>query len=152
TASDLPPSGSAHVLVAQKAAKVASLEQSVNLADRSDADWAPPQELQTSTLPTHNSVVYATGPLHEAIELSGEFSGQLELSVNRADVDLTLALYERLPDGSYLKLFDPEVQFRVSLLRDPAHRQLLKSGARQQLQFRSGRLLSRSFAAGSRLV
>ena len=152
TASDLPPSGSAHLLVAQKAAKVASLEQSVNLADRSDADWAPPRELQSSTLPTHNSVVFATPPLHEAIELSGELSGQLELSMNRADVDLTLALYERLPDGSYLKLFDPEVQFRASLLRDPAHRQLLKSGARQQLQFRSGRLLSRSFAAGSRLV
>ncbi len=151
-ASDLPPSGSAHLLAAQKRAKLATLEQSVDLADRSDVDWSPPEELQSPVLPTHYSVVFATGPLPEAIELSGEFSGQLELALNRVDVDLTLALYQRLPDGSYLKLFDPEVEFRASYLRDPAHRQLLKSGARQLLQFRSSRLLSRSFVAGSRLV
>jgi putative CocE/NonD family hydrolase len=151
-ASDLPASAEAHVLAAQKPAKLSALEQSVNLAERADADWNAPPELQSAALPTHYSVVFATGALPQAIELSGEFSGQLELAVNRADVDLALALYERLPDGTYLKLFDPQVQFRASYLRDPAHRALLKRGARQQLQFHSNRLLSRSFAAGSRLV
>lgn len=150
--SDLAPSGSTHVLAAQKRRKAASLEQTVELADRSDAGWRAPEELQTSILPTHDSVVFATGPLPQAIELSGSFSGQLELALNRMDLDLTLALYQRLPDGSYLKLFDPEVEFRASYLRDRAHRQLLKSGTRQQLQFRSDRLFSRSFVAGSRLV
>ncbi len=151
--SDLPPSGSAHVLGAQKHAKLASLEQSVNLADRGDADWSPPAELQSSALPTRSSVVFATGPLPEAIELSGEFSGQLELALNRVDVDLTLALYQRLPDGSYLKLFTTRrYSSRPSYARDLANRHLLKSGVRQQLQFHSGRLLSRTFVAGSRLV
>ena len=150
--SDLLPSGSAHVLAAQKRRKLTSLEQSVDFADRSDVGWSPPAELQSATLPTHNSVVFATGALPETIELSGWFTGELDLSLNRADVDLTLALYQRLPDGGYLKLFDPEVEFRASYLRDRTHRQLLKSGVRQQLQFRADRLLSRSFVAGSRLV
>ena len=125
----------------------ALLAATVNFADRSDADWAPPPELQSATLPTHYSVVFASAPLRQATEFDGLFSGQLDCPSTSADVDLTLALYERLPDGTYLKLFDPAVEFRASHVRDPAHRQLLKTGARQQLKFRSDRLLSRSFAS-----
>ena len=68
------------------------------------------------------------------------------------DMDLTVALYELLPSGDYLELFDPGYEFRASYARDRVHRNLLKAGERQQLSFTSDRLTSRRLQAGSRLV
>jgi hypothetical protein len=68
------------------------------------------------------------------------------------DMDITIALYELLPSGDYLRLFDPAYQFRASYAQDRSHRHLLQAGVRQQLNFRSDRLMSRKFQPGSRLV
>jgi hypothetical protein len=68
------------------------------------------------------------------------------------DVDLNIALYERLANGDYLRLFEPACEIRASYARDRIHRHLLKSGERQQLAFTSERLTSRRLQAGSRLV
>ena len=149
-ASDLQ--SGAHLLAEQKAGQPSFVQQSVNFAERGDADWAPPTELQGASLPVHYSVLFASAPLRQAMEFDGVFSGELDLMLNKLDVDLTLALYQRLPDGSYLKLFDPAVEWRASYLRDATRRRLLISGARQQLKFRSERVLSRSLPAGSRFV
>jgi putative CocE/NonD family hydrolase len=146
------PMTEVHLLATQRPGKVGFVQQSVNFADRSDADWTPPSEVRTASIPTHYSVVFASAPFQQPTELSGVFSGQLDLLLNKVDLDLTLALYERLPDGSYLKLFDPAVELRASYARDRSHRHLLTRGARQQLLFHSDRLFSRRFAAGSRLV
>jgi hypothetical protein len=79
-------------------------------------------------------------------------SGHLDLVVNRMDVDLTVAVYELMPDGQYLALFDPVYSFRASYARDRSRRQLLRSGERQQLTFQVERLISRRVQAGSRIV
>jgi hypothetical protein len=61
-------------------------------------------------------------------------------------------LYELLPSGEYLELFDPAYEFRASYARDRVHRHLLKAGERQKVSFTSDRLTSRRLQAGSRLV
>jgi hypothetical protein len=68
------------------------------------------------------------------------------------DMDITIALYERLPDGQNLRLFDPGYTFRASYAQDRSHRHLLQAGVRQRLRFTVERLTSRRFQAGSRLV
>jgi hypothetical protein len=63
-----------------------------------------------------------------------------------------MVLYELLPNGDYLQLFDPAYEFRASYVHDHTIRQLLRAGERQQLTFKSDRLTSRTLDSGSRVV
>ena len=86
------------------------------------------------------------------MEINGLLSGLLDFTVNKMDMDITIALYEQLASGDYIRLFDPPYTFRASYAQDRSHRHLLKAGERQQLAFKSDRLTSRRLQAGSRLV
>lgn len=145
-------SGDGHVLSRQQPSKATFVRQAINFADRSDASWRPPFNIVGNDLPLHNSLKFISEPLSEAMDISGSISGRLDLTVNRMDVDLTVALYELSPNGEYLALYDPVYAFRASYARDRAHRTLLRAGERQQLNFRVERLTSRRLQAGSRIV
>ena len=147
-------SGNTHLLADLAPLRPSFIDQTVNFADRSDANWLPDAALETDKLPTHDSIVFATAPLHETTELDGLMSGQLIFTTNKPDFDFSLALYEQMSDGRYLKLYDPPDEFRASYLVDGReHRHLLQVGPmQQQLSFKSEHLLARRLAAGSRLV
>jgi uncharacterized protein len=72
--------------------------------------------------------------------------------VNKQDMDLTIALYELLPSGDYVRLFDPMYELRASYAHDRINRQLLRAGERQPLTFKSDRLTARNLQIGSRVV
>jgi uncharacterized protein len=149
---DPAPTREEHRLADKMTSRNAYLRQSVNLADRTDAGWMPPSALISSNLPLHDAVEFISDPLPQPLEISGLFSGLLDFTPNKMDMDITMALYERLPSGEYLRLFDPPYTFRASYAQDRSHRHLLQAGVRQQLRFRIERLTSRKFQAGSRLV
>jgi uncharacterized protein len=149
---DAASAGDAHLLALEKPAAAGSIRQTVNFADRSDYTWTPPFNISDPNLPLHNGLKFVSEPLPLAMELSGMFSGQLDFTVNRMDVDLNIAIYELLPSGEYLELFDPIYAFRASYARDRGHRHLLLAGERQQLSFTGERLTSRRLQAGSRVV
>ncbi|HEY6451075.1 MAG TPA: CocE/NonD family hydrolase [Steroidobacteraceae bacterium] len=142
----------AHALAQRKSLRPTFIRQTVSLSDRSDAAWAAPFNVLGKELPIHNGVKFVSDPLPQPLELNGLFSGRLDFTVNKMDMDLYVALYELTPAGDYLELFDPPFEFRASYARDRVHRHLLKAGERQQLDFRSDRLTSRKLQAGSRLV
>ena len=149
---DAAPSGDGHRLTLHKNSKAASVLQTVNLADRRDAGWTPSTDLISTSLATRNDVIFVSEPFTKPIEFSGLFSGRLDFTVNKMDVDLNIMLYERLTDGKYIRLFSPTDEIRASYARDRVHRHLLKAGERQELTFRSERMTSRRFQKGSRLV
>ena len=142
----------AHRLASKMRSKVGSVRQTVNLADRSDVGWTPSSDIVSRSLAVHNGVAFVSDPLPQSIQVNGLFSGLLDFTANKMDMDITIELYERLASGEYLRLFDPPYTFRASYAQDRSHRHLLKAGERQQLPFRSERLTSRRFQAGSRLV
>ena len=146
------PSADRNRLAGAKGPAAKFLPQTFDLADRSDADWTPPSDLVSKALKAHNGELFVSEPLQQPMEISGAITGQLDCTVNKMDVDLYVSLYELLPNGEYLELFDPSYEFRASYARDPVHRHLLKAGVRQPLPFRIGRLASRKLQAGSRLV
>ncbi|MGH8142124.1 MAG: CocE/NonD family hydrolase, partial [Steroidobacteraceae bacterium] len=150
--SDLHPGTQAHQLSPVKPKKLAFVRQTVNFADRSDAAWTASNAIRAASLPTHDSVVFATAPFRQPEQIDGLLSGQLDFRVNKFDMDVAFALYERLLDGTYVRLFAPADEYRASLLRDPSHRHLLGVGERQQLRFRGEHLMSSSLQPGSRLV
>ena len=144
--------GAPHRLAPQAPAEPLALVDTRDLRDRSDADWQPARELVLQEVPPRAGLEFVTEPFDEPIALAGRLRGELDFTINKYDVDLTLMLYEVRADGVYVKLFDPPFSFRASYARDRVHRRLLLAGLRQQLPFQSERMLGRRLAAGSRLL
>jgi putative CocE/NonD family hydrolase len=142
----------AHHLALRKPSDSTFVQHNVNLADRSDAALPPPNGIVSKSLQARNAVVFVSDPLKHSQEFGGLFSGKLDFAVNKMDMDLTIAIYELLPNGDYVQLFDPVYEFRASYVHDRTNRQLLKAGERQQLTFKSDRLTSRKLEIGSRVV
>ena len=128
------------------------VDQTANLADRSDvnSNWLP-TDIASHNVEVRNATNYVSQPLPKAIEVQGAWSGKLDLTINKMDVDLRVAAYELLPSGDYVQLFEPYI-FRASYAQDRVHRHLLKAGERQTISFKLERLTSRKLEAGSRLV
>jgi uncharacterized protein len=144
------PSGGAHRLTAVPQ-RAASMHQTIDFADRRDVDvQAPGGGVQDRALDSTNGLVFISEPLTKAVELSGLFSGHLEFIANKSDFDFQVALYELTASKDYIQL--APYWSRASYANDLAHRNLLAPGKRLSLDFRSGRLMSRQVALGSRLV
>jgi predicted acyl esterase len=84
------------------------------------------------------------------LEVSGLFSGRLDLVVNKKDFDFEIDLYELTPNGEYVQL--APFWARASYLGHQGRRVLLTPGRRVHLDFRSIRLMSRRLEKGSRVV
>jgi putative CocE/NonD family hydrolase len=138
--------GDAYRLVTTRAAPDSSVVQTVDLADRSDIDRAPPD----TGLDTWNGVRFDSDPLDAPVEISGRFSGLLDVETNKRDFDLTIGLFAVTPSGQWHAL--SYLVARASHLRDLRARTLLEPGRRVRLPVASGRLTSRTLPAGSRLV
>jgi hypothetical protein len=124
----------------------------VDLAERSDPALPLPNGIVSKSLQIRNAVVFVSEPLKHAQEVAGLFAGKLDFTVNKQDVDLSIAIYELLPGGDYVQLFDPVYELRASYAHDRINRQLLRAGERQQLTFKSDRLTGRKLDVGSRVV
>jgi hypothetical protein len=151
----LEPTPGAEVLnklVTEKSPASAFLPQLFDLADRSDVGWRPSAFIVTRSLKPPNGELYVSEVLKQPLEIAGLLTGSLDFTVNKMDMDLSISLYELRPDGEYINLFDPAYAFRASYSRDRVTRHLLRAGQRQQLAFRSERLMGRKLAAGSRVV
>jgi len=156
-----PRSGNSYRLRQQSLVNDEIIEQTVDLANRSDVNWTSPtdnpidQALDTwniidSKPNIGHSIEFVSEPFDKPFEVSGLFSGTLDFITNKRDFDLGITLFELTPKGEYSQLSYCWV--RASYVRDRSHRQLLDPGKRQLLVIRSGRLTSKQFQAGSRLV
>jgi putative CocE/NonD family hydrolase len=141
-----------HHLTQRKPSRAAAVRQTVSLTDRKDFAWMAPADFTSRNLATHNAMIFLSEPLAKTTEFNGLFSGSLDFTINKMDMDLNVTLYELLPSGDYIYLFNPTCEFRASYARDRAGRHLLRAGERQQLTFKSERMTSRQLQPGSRLV
>jgi putative CocE/NonD family hydrolase len=153
---DWATTGYANLMSDSLRSDTAYVRQTVDLADRRDADaiTAPPTggPIAGAAPGARNQLVFVSEPLAQPLELGGLFTGHLDFIINKRDVDLTMALYERLASGETVSLFEPAHEFRASNAGDRSHRHLLRAGVRQQLDITSERLTSRMLQSGSRLV
>jgi putative CocE/NonD family hydrolase len=140
-----------HAYRMSAAATAAAIPLSVDFSDRRDVDAQTlGGEVQDKALDSSNGLVFISEPLGTPTEMSGLFSGHLELIANKSDFDFQISLYELSPEGDYIQL--APYWSRASYVQDLAHRNLLIAGTRQSLDFRSVRLMSRQLKTGSRLV
>ena len=124
----------------------------MSYADRKDSAWMPPTDFISRSLAPRHGTIFVSEPLSRASTFNGLFSGRLDFTVNKMDMDLNISLYELLANGDYVRLFSPTYEIRASYAADRTHRRLLKAGERQKLSFRSERLTSRQLQPGSRIA
>jgi hypothetical protein len=121
-------------------------EQTVDLKDRSDAQ----RTVAPGQLDTWLGAAYESEPLPQGAELCGEVTGQLHLTTNKRDFDLSIAVYQKRADGSLEAITASMV--RASSSGDRRSRRLLTAQASTTLPFRGGRLTAWGLEPGSRLV
>lgn len=139
----------ADVLSAQAQPK-ASVMQRVDFSDRSDAEWKASPGVVNKALDPHLGLVFVGEVLSQDTELSGAFSGVLEFTVNKRDIDLAIGIYELNAAGEYMDL--AYWLQRASYNIDRRDRKLLQPGVLQRIVVRDTRLLGRKLVAGSRIV
>ncbi|MCU0353109.1 MAG: CocE/NonD family hydrolase [Cytophagales bacterium] len=100
-------------------------------------------------LTRHNQLVFQTPPLKEEIELNGSPIAALFVSVNKRDVDFSLAFYEVLPDGKSFPLSSSV--HRASYHRNRSKRESLKAGKVTSFRFEDTFFTSRRIRKGSRI-
>ncbi len=122
----------------------------VDFRDRSRESGSFVNTAADTALDLTNAVRF-TGPvLATPVTISGAFTGELHLVVDRRDVDVAVELYELTSDGRYVAL--SYALGRASLMRDPTTRHLLTPGTPERLPLPPSRMIVRVLPAGSRLV
>jgi uncharacterized protein len=150
-------SGNAFQLTRRKPAGSDFINQTVDLANRTDVDRISPAStlvgsdaIVSRKLEPWNSLEFVSDRFPKPIEVSGFFSGRLDFVANKKDFDFCIQFYELTPQGDYVLLL--YYMQRASYAHDRSQRRLLTPGQRTRLDFNTERITSRQFQAGSRLI
>jgi uncharacterized protein len=144
-------SGDFHSLTSKRTVSAAPLAMAVNFADRSDVDRrVPGGGVLDTAIDTANGVAFVSEAISKPMEVSGLFSGYLDLITNKKDFDFQVSLYELTAKLEYVLL--STYWSRASAVGDITRRTLLTPGKREHLSFTSVRLMSRRVQEGSKLV
>ncbi|MBN1968430.1 MAG: CocE/NonD family hydrolase [Candidatus Delongbacteria bacterium] len=137
-------------LASQKPKKKAFANQTVNFKDReSQNNYFTPQII-FDTLDASNGLIFKSQTFEYDFSMNGSFFGDLFATINKKDMDVSLALYEQMPDGKYF--FLTRYVGRASYAKDNAKRQLLKPNKKESIPFEITRFVSKKISKGSRLV
>ena len=138
-------------LVARAPARGDAVTQVVDLADRLKLHGfhTYPDPIIQPPLAYVTEAVFRSEPFAQATTVSGSFSGELRVAINKLDFDYTVTVYEAMPDG---RLFHLGYSLnRASYARDATRRQLLTPGKQVRLPFTTT-LVSRRMRPGSALL
>ena len=122
----------------------------VDLTDRQKQNHYYPWPIVNKLLNSTNGLVFESPPLMEAMIYAGQFSAQLNVRLDRKDVDLNLVLYERTTDNRFIHL--SYYLGRASYAADISQRQLLTPGIKTPLPVSGTRMNGKLLEKGSKLV
>ena len=126
------------------------VEQTVDFAERTDSAHEPVVGVLARTIDTRNAVWFVSPALAGPFELSGLFSGRLDLITNGQDFNFQISLYELRSNGDYALI--STYSSRPGATAEPSNPPSLQPGVRQHLDYRSGPSPNRVIQHSSRLV
>ncbi|MEJ7559150.1 MAG: CocE/NonD family hydrolase [Pedobacter sp.] len=143
-------------LKSSKPTKKGFISQQVDFRERTDIRFRGENiiaftKLTDSTLkPEKEKLVFISDPVDGTFAISGALKANINLMINKMDVDLVLDLYEQTPDGQYFAL--NESLQRASYANDRTKRQLLRPGKVTTVKLIHNFITSRKLQKGSRIV
>jgi putative CocE/NonD family hydrolase len=138
------------ILTIHKPKKKRFEEQSVDFKDRENQNNYYTPEIIFDTLDASNGLVFTSVPYEKDFSINGSFTGNLFASINKNDMDVSIALYELMPNGKYFLL--TRYVGRASYAKDNAKRQLLQPDKKESIPFDNTRFVSKKITEGSRLL
>ncbi len=99
---------------------------------------------------TNDALVFISEPFDEPVEISGAFSGQLNVTINKRDFDPLVILLERKPNGQYFRL--SYYLGRASYAHDMTERRLLQPGQIESVPIQRSYMTAKKLEKGSQLV
>jgi len=142
--------GNEHKLSLKKPLKEAFVNQTIDFKDRSDKHsyfWQ--RNISYDTL-YHNGVMFLSDPLPNDITLTNKFTGQIKAMINKNDMDYSVVLFERTPDGKYFYL--SYFMGRASYAENPSQRKLLTPGKKENIPFSNTYISAKKLSRGSQIV
>lgn len=137
-------------LIAQKPKKKRFENQIIDFKDREAQNNYYTPEIIFDTLDTSNGLIFTTEPFQKEFTINGSFTGNLWATINKNDMDVSLALYEIMPDGRYF--FLTRYVGRASFAKNNSKRQLLQPNKKENIPIDNTRFVSKKINKGSRLV
>lgn len=125
-------------------------KQVVDFKDRENQNNYYTPQIIFDSLDASNGLVFTTMPFTEEFSINGSFTGNLFATINKKDMDVSLALYELKPDGKYF--FLTRYVGRASFAKNNTNRQLLKPNQKESIPFENTRFVSKQISKGSRFV
>lgn len=129
----------------------ALIEQTVDLADRAvqNNNHSYPDPIIEDKLDHVTELGFVSAPFRTPRVVSGAFTGELEVTINKKDFDAGVTVFEQLPDG---RLFHLAYWLgRASFAFDGSVRTLLVPGKAVRIPFETT-VVSRQMSKGSRLL
>jgi uncharacterized protein len=134
----------------QKSKKKRFEKQSVDFKDRESQNNYYTPEIIFDSLDASNGLVFISKPFEDDFSINGSFTGNLFSTINKKDMDVSLAIYELLPTGKYF--FITRYIGRASYAKDNSKRQLLQPGKKESIPYDNTRFVSKKISKGSQLV
>ena len=126
------------------------INQEIDFKDRSDTTQPWDQAIVDSMLNVSNSISFVSPTFDKPFDINGAFTGTLMASINKKDMDVSIALYELKADGTYFGLSN--FLGRASYAKDKSKRQLLQPGKIETIPYNRSFFVSKRISAGSKLV
>lgn len=142
-------SGDAFKLTTALPAQKKFITQETDLVSRNDIDLREIKYLD-STVHGANKLRFVSSPLQQDMVMTGAITGELHFITNKKDLDISIELYEWMPDGRYF-LLSNSVQ-RSSFIKNPQQKTLLQPGKEEHLPVYNAFFTSKKISRGSRLV
>jgi putative CocE/NonD family hydrolase len=142
--------GDRSFLAPQRAWKREYLTQIVDFKDRTTENNYYTPVIINDSLSESNGIVFESEPFTEPLILNGCFFGAISASINKKDMDFSIAYYEEMPDGRYFYL--TRYLGRASYARDNEARELLAPNKVTLIPMRETRMVCRKFEKGSKLL
>jgi len=109
-----------------------------------------PWPLEKDNINLNDGLIFKSEALKEDVIINGSFTGNLEFSINKKDVDYSVIVYQLTPENKYFHL--SYYIGRASFAKDREHRNLLVPNKKTKVSFDNSKLISKKIEKGSRIV
>jgi len=139
-------------LILKKPKKRAFVDDEINFLDRSSYfDFQKkPEKILDTILRSTVKTTFISKPFDDDFELNGSFSGNIDVIINKKDVDISIKLIEITPEGKYFHL--STYLGRASYAKNRSVRNLLKVNQKETIPIKNASFTSKLIKKGSRLL
>lgn len=129
--------------------------QNIDFRDRKDTlESFNPEKVLDSVIYKRDlldKLVFESDVFNDSFEINGSFTGNLKVSINKRDMDITINIYEKLANGQYFKLTHEHFA-RASYSKNNTKRTLLKPNKIEIIPLKNTFFTSKKIEKGSKLI